>query len=51
MESDSPQTIRATAKLMRNETTTHTTHYSSWIDESELEESVAKFIQGQKAAA
>ena len=40
-----------TAKLMRHETTTHTTHYGSWINESELEESVAKFIQGQKAAA
>ena len=51
MESGSPQSIRATAKLMRHETTTHTTHYGSWIDESELEESVAKFIQGQKAAA
>ena len=51
MESASPQSIRATAKLMRHETTTHTTHYGSWIDESELEESVAKFIQGQKAAA
>jgi len=48
MESDNPQSIRAAAKLMRHETGTHTAKYGSWIDESELEESVAKFIQGQK---